>query len=364
LTHTFQGKEWQDGFGYDFLTRTYDPYTMRMLQVDGANQFASGYVGMGNNPVSMIDPDGQVAIAATTITVASVLKAAAIGASVGGAFYTASVATSYGGFQNWNWGQFVGSVAMGAVNGALAHVGGIKIVNFGHGLGMSITPQVSFGSDGFSLGANTNFGFKYKNINGGITAGANLYSSNVTGTSGVEGRFGGVLGFTAGNFQTSLSTMQYITNGTSQRTGLFKIGGQNWNLQYENDWHPVLTDFLGASDGGDRFRTAALKLSIKDFSAGFNLFTGDPNVGKDRPIDPNILQETYNGGTSDKYRLGAAFFGYQNYRVGANSERIRHSIQNRLSHDILNPGTPHFKVLNNHWNSYFRVGKSNPLSLW
>jgi hypothetical protein len=46
LTHTFQSKEWQDGFGYDFLTRIYDPYTMRMLQVDGANQFASGYVGM------------------------------------------------------------------------------------------------------------------------------------------------------------------------------------------------------------------------------------------------------------------------------------------------------------------------------
>jgi hypothetical protein len=44
LTHTFQGKEFQDGFGYDFLTRTYDSYTMRMLQVDGANQFASGYV--------------------------------------------------------------------------------------------------------------------------------------------------------------------------------------------------------------------------------------------------------------------------------------------------------------------------------
>jgi RHS repeat-associated protein len=59
LTHTFQGKEFQDGFGYDFLTRTYDPYTMRMLQVDGANQFASGYVGMGNNPVMMVDPDGQ-----------------------------------------------------------------------------------------------------------------------------------------------------------------------------------------------------------------------------------------------------------------------------------------------------------------
>jgi hypothetical protein len=59
LNHFLQGKEWIDGFGYDFVTRTYDPYTMRMLQIDGANQFASGYTGLGNSPQMGIDPDGQ-----------------------------------------------------------------------------------------------------------------------------------------------------------------------------------------------------------------------------------------------------------------------------------------------------------------
>ena len=59
LTHLFQGKEFYDGFGYDFVTRTYDPYTVRMLQIDGANQFASGYTGMGNMPNMGVDPDGQ-----------------------------------------------------------------------------------------------------------------------------------------------------------------------------------------------------------------------------------------------------------------------------------------------------------------
>lgn len=48
------------------MTRTYDPYTLRMLQVDVAHQFASGYTGMGNNSVNGIDPDGQVVIAALT----------------------------------------------------------------------------------------------------------------------------------------------------------------------------------------------------------------------------------------------------------------------------------------------------------
>ncbi|TAE38111.1 MAG: DUF4237 domain-containing protein [Runella slithyformis] len=59
----FQGKEREFSWGLgldDFMTRTYDPFTGRMWQVDGADQFASGYVGMGNNAVNGIDPDGQV----------------------------------------------------------------------------------------------------------------------------------------------------------------------------------------------------------------------------------------------------------------------------------------------------------------
>ncbi|UBM60822.1 DUF6443 domain-containing protein [Marinilongibacter aquaticus] len=44
---------------YDFNTRSYDAYLGRFLQLDGANQFASGYVGMGNMPTVGVDPDGQ-----------------------------------------------------------------------------------------------------------------------------------------------------------------------------------------------------------------------------------------------------------------------------------------------------------------
>ena len=37
----------------------YDPVIGRWLSVDPARQFASPYVGMGNNPVSGVDPDGR-----------------------------------------------------------------------------------------------------------------------------------------------------------------------------------------------------------------------------------------------------------------------------------------------------------------
>jgi RHS repeat-associated protein len=65
--YRYQGKELQDGLGldlYDFHARQYDPLLGRFTSVDPMNQFASGYVGMGNNPVNMVDPNGQLAFAA------------------------------------------------------------------------------------------------------------------------------------------------------------------------------------------------------------------------------------------------------------------------------------------------------------
>ena len=43
----------------DFGARQYDPQIGRFLGIDAANQFPSGYTGMGNNPVSTIDPTGN-----------------------------------------------------------------------------------------------------------------------------------------------------------------------------------------------------------------------------------------------------------------------------------------------------------------
>jgi hypothetical protein len=89
----------------------------RWLSVDPKNQFASPYVGMGNNPVIGIDPDGQFVFSALLPGVGIFIDAALWGAVIGGASYTASVAMSNGGFNNWNSGQFWKSVGMGAVSG-------------------------------------------------------------------------------------------------------------------------------------------------------------------------------------------------------------------------------------------------------
>jgi len=63
----YQGKELQDEAGlelYDFHARQYDPQIGRFWGIDPADQFPSGYTGMGNNPANMVDPSGAVAYGA------------------------------------------------------------------------------------------------------------------------------------------------------------------------------------------------------------------------------------------------------------------------------------------------------------
>lgn len=44
----------------NFALRMYDPVIGRWMTTDPANQFASPYLGMGNNPVNGVDKDGGV----------------------------------------------------------------------------------------------------------------------------------------------------------------------------------------------------------------------------------------------------------------------------------------------------------------
>ena len=80
------------------------------MSVDPVYNGPSGYVGMLNNPISTIDPNGEEPISLTAI---------AIAVAISGVGYTASIALSDGGFNNWDWGQFGKSVFVGAVSGAI-----------------------------------------------------------------------------------------------------------------------------------------------------------------------------------------------------------------------------------------------------
>ncbi|HRP30842.1 MAG TPA: RHS repeat-associated core domain-containing protein, partial [Agriterribacter sp.] len=51
----------------EFNLRSYDPQTGRFLQQDPYDQFASGYVGMGSDPVNLTDPSGGFSVPGAVI---------------------------------------------------------------------------------------------------------------------------------------------------------------------------------------------------------------------------------------------------------------------------------------------------------
>ncbi|WP_410221845.1 RHS repeat-associated core domain-containing protein [Pedobacter sp.] len=140
LDRGYTGHEHLLGVGLIHMNgRLYDPKLHRFLSPDNFVQDASntqnfnryGYVM--NNPLIANDPNGEfIWLVPALIFVA---KAAITGAAIAAVSYTASVAFSKGGFDNWNWGQFGKSIGFGAVSGiATAGIGSAfgEIGKFGH----------------------------------------------------------------------------------------------------------------------------------------------------------------------------------------------------------------------------------------
>jgi RHS repeat-associated protein len=67
--YLYQGAfaELDDDIGWtDFALRNYDAQIGRWVQQDPYQEYASGYVGMGNDPVNLVDPSGGFTIAGLT----------------------------------------------------------------------------------------------------------------------------------------------------------------------------------------------------------------------------------------------------------------------------------------------------------
>ncbi|SHG40728.1 RHS repeat-associated core domain-containing protein [Chryseolinea serpens] len=124
IKYLYQGKELEENTQwYDFHARRFDPQLGRFTTMDPKLTGFSLFVGMGNNPVSTIDQNGE-----EPITIAAAII---IGAAVAAASYTASVAFSEDGFDNWNWGSFALNVGVGAVSGAFSFGVGSAVAESG-----------------------------------------------------------------------------------------------------------------------------------------------------------------------------------------------------------------------------------------
>lgn len=160
--------------------RLYDARLRRFLSPDNFVQDLYGTQGFNrygyamNSPLVYVDPNGEFAFIPLLIIIG---KAALTGAAIGAVSYTASVAMSDGGFNNWNWGHFGRSVGLGAASGvvsfgigsaagAIGGIGGYAVQTAGHAAWGGVNSMLNGGN--FWSGALSG---AIGNVMGGATAG-------------------------------------------------------------------------------------------------------------------------------------------------------------------------------------------------
>lgn len=242
-------------------------------------------------------------------------------------------------------------------------------------------------SVGFSLALGkgnsfgVNFGLSYSSGDFELNIGFGIsYFGNHPGseTKGFEYRKSIMTKYGSKDFSLSLGTN--IWSGLKgvdgedlgQRTGMIGIKSGDFGLMYENDGGFGIKD-LRLGNRGDSYRTAALNLSIGDFSAGFNLFTGrrtrEDQKKENTKIGANIRdsngvfhKNSFVNEQGPKYRLGALAIGYKGIRIGVNSEHIRHAIQNSIIHRLIDDGE--FETTSWDWKPYYQYRTSNIFTSW
>lgn len=171
--YRFQGKELQKELGielYDFGSRLYDPFAGRWFAVDPQQQFASPYAAMGNNPMMMVDPDGEFAWFIPVI----------IGA-VSGGISGYKIGQSQG-LKGW---ELFGTTFLGAGIGAIS--------GYGSGLISASTAPTTFGGHVASYALS---GALSGGISGAATAG--MTGGNVLEGAGLGALTGGITGAATG----------------------------------------------------------------------------------------------------------------------------------------------------------------------
>jgi RHS repeat-associated protein len=135
----FNGQEQLEAGYQNMGWRWYDKTNGRMTGIDPMNQFASGYVGLGNNPVSLTDPDGRF--------VPLVIAGAAL---VGGAI---NLYSNWGKIKDGDWkagAAYFVSGAAGGVTSLYSAAGGGAVtatLNVGIDIATGNTPELKRPSD-------------------------------------------------------------------------------------------------------------------------------------------------------------------------------------------------------------------------
>jgi RHS repeat-associated protein len=395
LDRGYTGHEHLLSFGIIHMNgRLYDPKLHRFLQPDNFvqepfnTQNYNRYGYCWNNPLKYTDPSGEWFWMAFAV-------GAIVGAVSGGAAYAAQAIKT----GNWNWGQFglsvLGGALIGGISGGYASMACTVTTNavmnalatgliagmmptYGVQVGdwsFSISPSIAFGN---AMGIGASLSVTYSSGDFSFSAGVGIMSNsnyNGFGKNGMEIRRSILASYDDGRNGVSYGTNIW-SGGFDQTTGVVGVHFGDFRAMYENDGS------IGpGGDGGDKFRTAALNLSVGKFNFGFNLFTGNRDYEEEANLQgghrgsPEIdkfdrrMPNGYALERDTKYRLGALTVGYGGFRVGVNSEHVRHAIQDQAIHNLYIPGIIDkrqrgFENQSWDWKGYTQYKSSNMFTSW
>lgn len=365
--------------------RMYDPILARMLSADPVltditnSQDYNKYSYVRNNPLKYRDPSGYYGEQYLALAIFEV------GEIVGNAMDYALNRDSQ--LRNGTFGQ---ALLEGATHAYYAFNQCMSMYNTSLYSGQKgnstfgLNANITFNEDGLGLGVTAYYNYKFEFQNGtylnlGVAAGSDF---NRSGPSLINDQSTIGAGFEYGNenIHGGLYTTQFFSGKSSQRVGGITIGGKDWSISYENDGATPFAE-TGLGDGGDEFRTAALRAQYKEYSIGFNLMTearnkkseegkkyfetddGWKRAGNKKITELNSSQ-TYVTSPFKAARLGGLYVGHGNNYFGFNNDQVRNIIQNQAIHKHPWVDSPLFTNFDYGTSFYGGTWQKRPYSLW
>ena len=262
-SYKYNGIEQNDNFGIDLSFahyRTLDPTIGRWLQVDPMaepNAMYSPYNSMNNNPISNVDPDGDLPFLANV----------GIGAIMGG-FSKAIPTLINGGSLGDVAGAWFKGIAVGSVGGALSSVGGGTFAG-----------NVAFGAVEGGVTGGLDAALSGENIGQGAINGAKWGAIFAGATSGIEATGNAIKGH---GFRTDVGVIRNYSSDPSTYQNAINFIQDKYGLT------GVSISASGKSGKDPITNSITYGETTSNFSTGISTVS----INNEAFANPNILKET------------------------------------------------------------------------
>jgi Bacterial toxin 23 len=266
------------------------------------------------------------------------------------------------------------------------------VIPLGRSASISISPSIVFGSESVGFGLNV---VATASLGNGFTVSAGYGVTRYRNAWGInkpmsEHRFVGAASFSQNGQQFTLGYTHFKGGSIDQNSLITTWSNGTFSASLDEDF------MFGIPVGeSDMYRTGAMRFTYKagedlELSAGFKIFTGDPDPDRDgnekyttdesstkrgkKILDGRTRGPQWFNADGGEYRSGILYAGFNyrgmGYQGGWSSDKVRYVIQNKIVHGFLNwfkrekNELAYFPYIYYRPHYYFSIGAGNPFSLY